>query len=162
MKQPILQRDYSFFTDPETKDQVRLLNARDVLYGLTLSCVVPCKVGHSVYAQAELRRFALETSRAFGTLQADPEPALLTVVQAVTSELGGLAFCESPTEWKQAQGSRSCWKCPAASARSGPCTSTRHLHQDMASSRFATFWQRLGIQKVVVRTLTSSLGPAET
>ena len=97
LKQPVLQCDYSFITDPETKDQVTLLNVRDVLSGLALSCVVPCK-GHSVYAEGELRRFVLETGRTFGTLQADPEPALLTVLQTVTSELGGLSLRKSPTQ----------------------------------------------------------------
>ncbi|CAK9020327.1 unnamed protein product [Durusdinium trenchii] len=125
LKQPVLQCDYSFITDPETKDHVTLLNVRDVLSGLALSCVVPCK-GHSVYAEGELRRFVLETGRTFGTLQADPEPALLTVVQTMTSELGGLSLRKSPTEWKQAQGA-------VGNAQQLLYAQVRALRQDFAS-----------------------------
>ena len=57
-----------------------------------------------IYAQAELRRFILETGRTFGVLQIDPEPALKALVSEVTSEVGGLAVRHSPTGWKQAQG----------------------------------------------------------
>ena len=93
----------AFLGDNSDDSQVTLLTAIDLLSGLGLSCVVPSK-GRSVYAQAELRRFILETGRTFGILQIDPEPALKALVSEVTSEVGGLAVCHSPTGWKQAQG----------------------------------------------------------
>ena len=74
-RQPVLQMDYSFIGDRPGEPQITLLNVVDVLSGLALSVVVPQK-GQSVYAQAELRRFVLETGRTFGILQSDPEPAL--------------------------------------------------------------------------------------
>ena len=100
LKQPVLQCDYSFFTDPKVEGSVTILNVRDVMSGLALACVVPHK-GRSVYAEGELRRFILETGRTVGVLQTDPEAS---VAETVTSELGGLALRKSPTEWKQAQG----------------------------------------------------------
>ena len=103
LKQPVLQCDYSFFTDPKVEGSVTILNVRDVMSRLALACVVPNK-GRSVYAEGELRRFILETGRTFGVLQADPEPSLVALAETVTSELGGLALRKSPTEWKQAQG----------------------------------------------------------
>ena len=103
LKQPVLQCDYSFFTDPKVEGSVRILNVRDVMSGLALACVVPNK-GRSVYAEGELRRFILETGRTFGDLQADPETSLVALAETVTSELGGLSLRKSPTEWKQAQG----------------------------------------------------------
>ena len=103
LKQPVLQCDYSFFTDPKVEGSVTILNVRDVMSGLALACVVPNK-GRSVYAEGELRRFILETGRTFGVLQADPEPSLVALAETVTSELGGLSLRKSPTEWKQAQG----------------------------------------------------------
>ena len=60
LKQPVLQCDYSFFTDPNVEGSVTILNVRDVMSGLALACVVPNK-GRSVYAEGELRRFTLET-----------------------------------------------------------------------------------------------------
>ena len=102
-KQPVIQLDYAFLGDNSDDSQVTLLTAIDLLSGLGLSCVVPSK-GRSVYAQAELRRFILETGRTFGILQIDPEPALKALVSEVTSEVGGLAVRHSPTGWKQAQG----------------------------------------------------------
>ena len=103
LKQPVLQCDYSFFTDPKVEGSVTILNVCDVMSGLALACVVPNK-GRSVYAEGELRRFILETGRTFGVLQADPEASLVALAETVTSELGGLALRKSPTEWKQAQG----------------------------------------------------------
>ena len=103
LKQPVLQCDYSFFSDPKVEGSITILNVRDVMSGLALACVVPNK-GRSVYAEGELRRFILETGRTFGVLQADPEPSLVALAETVTSELGGLALRKSPTEWKQAQG----------------------------------------------------------
>ena len=103
LKQPVLQCDYSFFTDPKVEGSVTILNVRDVMSGLALACVVPNK-GRSVYAEGELRRFILETGRTFGVLQADPETSLVALAETVTSELGGLSLRKSPTEWKQAQG----------------------------------------------------------
>ena len=41
----------------------------------------------------------------FGVLQCDPEPALKSLAQTVTSEVGGLTLRTSPTGWRQAQGS---------------------------------------------------------
>ena len=55
-------------------------------------------------AQAELRRFVLETGHTFGILQIDPEPSLKALVAEVTSEVGGLSVRHSPTGWKLAQG----------------------------------------------------------
>ena len=88
LKQPVLQCDYSFFTDPKVEGSVAILNVRDVMSGLALACVVPNK-GRSVYAEGELRRFILETGRTFGVLQADPEASLVALAETVTSELGG-------------------------------------------------------------------------
>ena len=101
-KQPVLQMDYSFITDP-SENQLTLLNVHDALSGLGMSCVVPNK-GYSVYARAELRRFVLEAGRTFGALQCDPEPSLKAVAEEVTSDLGGLSLRTSAVEWKQAQG----------------------------------------------------------
>ena len=103
MKQPVLQRDYSFMSDKGSDTQVTLLNARDVITGMSTSVVVPNK-GHSVYAEAELRRFVLDIGRTFGILQCDPEPALKAVGESVTSEVGGLSLRNSSVEWLQAQG----------------------------------------------------------
>ena len=103
LKQPVLQCDYSFFTDPKVEGSVTILNVRDVMSGLALACVVPNK-GRSVYAEGELRRIILETGRTFGVLQADPGASLVALAETVTSELGGLALRKSPTEWKQVQG----------------------------------------------------------
>jgi hypothetical protein len=103
-RQPILQMDYSFIGDKPGEPQITCLNVADTLSGLALSVVVPCK-GRSVYAQAELRRFVLETGRTFGILQADPEPSLKQLAQTVTGQIGGLSYRTSPTGWKQAQGS---------------------------------------------------------
>ena len=71
-RQPVLQKDYSFIGDKPGEPQITCLNVVDVMSGLALSVVVPCKGGssRSVYAQAELRRFVLETGRTFGILQA--------------------------------------------------------------------------------------------
>ena len=102
-KQPVIQLDYAFLGDNSENPQVTLVMAIDLLSGLGLSCVVPSK-GRSVYAQAELRRFVLETGRAFGILQIDPEPSLKALVAEITSEVGGLSVRHSPTGWKQAQG----------------------------------------------------------
>ena len=103
-RQPVLQMDYSFIGDRPGEPQITLLNVVDVLSGLALSVVVPQK-GQSVYAQAELRRFVLETGRTFGILQSDPEPALKQLAQTVTGQVGGLSWRASPVGWKQAQGS---------------------------------------------------------
>ena len=103
-RQPVLQMDYSFIGDRPGEPQITLLNVVDVLSGLALSVVVPQK-GQSVYAQAELRRFVLETGRTFGILQSDPEPALKQLAQTVTGQVGGLSWRTSPVGWKQAQGS---------------------------------------------------------
>ena len=70
-KQPVIQLDYAFLGDNSENPQVTLVTAIDLLSGLGLSCVAPNK-GRSVYAQAELRRFVLETGRTFGILQIDP------------------------------------------------------------------------------------------
>lgn len=104
-KRPVLQCDYSFISDPRTpsSEQLVLLNVHEVLTGLAMSCVVPSK-GFARYAAAELRRFILETGRAFGTLQCDPEPSLIAFAEHVLSEVGGLSLRKSPTAWKQAQG----------------------------------------------------------
>ena len=100
-RRPVLQMDYSFIGDSPGEPQITLLNVVDVLSGLALSVVVPQK-GQSVYAQAELRRFVLETGRAFGILQSDPEPALKQLAQTVTGQVGGLSWRTSPVGWKQA------------------------------------------------------------
>ena len=99
-KQPIIQLDYTFLGDNSDDSQVTLLTAIDLLSGLRFSCVVPSK-GRSVYAQAELRMFIVETGRAFGLLQIDPEAAFKALVSEVTSEVGGLAVRDSPSGWKQ-------------------------------------------------------------
>ena len=98
-KQPVIQLDYAFLGDNIDDPQVTLVTAIDLLSGLGLSCVVPSK-GRSHYAQAELRRFVLETGRTFGILQIDPK----ALVAEITSEVGGLSGRHSPTGWKQAQG----------------------------------------------------------
>ena len=67
-KQPVIQLDYAFLGDNSDDSEVTLLTAIDLLSGLGLSCVVPSK-GRLVYAQAELRRFILETGRTCGILQ---------------------------------------------------------------------------------------------
>ena len=106
LKQPVLQRDGSFFADPNVEEWVMIvmiLNGRDVMSGLALACAVP-KKGRNVHAEVELRRFIFETCRTFSVLQADPAASLVAVAETVTSELGGLAFRKSPTAWKQAQG----------------------------------------------------------
>ena len=106
LKQPVLQRDCSFFADPNVEEWVMIvmiLNVRDVMSGLALACAVP-KKGRNVHAEVELRRFIFETCRTFSVLQADPAASLVAVAETVTSELGGLAFRKSPTAWKQAQG----------------------------------------------------------
>ncbi|OLP95901.1 hypothetical protein AK812_SmicGene21924 [Symbiodinium microadriaticum] len=95
MKQPVLQCDYSFMSDKGSDTQVTLLNARDVITGMSTSVVVPNK-GRSVYAEAELRRFVLDIGRTFGILQCDPEPALKAVAETVTSEVDGLSLRNSP------------------------------------------------------------------
>ena len=69
MKQPVLQCDYSFMSDRGSDTQVTLLNARDVITGMSTSAVVPNK-GHSVYAEAELRRFVLDIGSTFGIITA--------------------------------------------------------------------------------------------
>ena len=71
-RRPVLQKDYSFIGDKPGEPQITCLNVVDVMSGLALSVVVPCKgrSSRSVYAQAELRRFVLETGRTFGILQA--------------------------------------------------------------------------------------------
>ena len=102
-KQPVIQLDYAFLDDNSENPQVRLVTAIDLFSGLGLSYVVPSK-GRSVYAQAELRRFMLETGRIFGILQIDPEPSLKALVAEIISEDGGLSVRHSPTGWKQAQG----------------------------------------------------------
>ena len=102
-KQPVIQLDYAFLGDNSENPQVTLVTAIDLLSGLGLSRVVPSK-GRSVYAQAELRRFVLETGRTFGILQIDPEPSLKALVAEITSEVGGLSVRHSPSGWKQAQG----------------------------------------------------------
>ena len=102
-KQPVSQLDYAFLGDNSENPRVTLVTAIDLLSGLGLSCVAPSK-GRSVNAQAELRRFALETGRTFGILQIDPEPSLKALVAEITSEVGGLSVRHSPTGWKQAQG----------------------------------------------------------
>ena len=102
-KQPVIQLDYAFLGDNSENPQVTLVTAIDLLSGLGLSRVVPSK-GRSVHAQAELRRFVLETGRTFGILQIDPEPSLKALVAEITSEAGGLSVRHSPTGWKQAQG----------------------------------------------------------
>ena len=101
-RQPILHMDYSFIGDTPGEPQITCLNVVDTLSGLALSVVVPCK-GRSVYAQAELRRFVLETGRTFGILQADSEPSLKQLAQTATGQVGGLSYRTSPTGWKQAQ-----------------------------------------------------------
>ena len=78
-KQPVIQLDYAFLGDNSENPQVTLVTAIDLLSGLGLSRVVPSK-GRSVYAQAQLRRFVLETGRTFGILQIDPEPSLKALV----------------------------------------------------------------------------------
>ena len=100
LKQPVLQCDYSFFTDPKVEGSVAILNARDVMSELALACAVPNK-GRSVYAEGELRRFIFEAGRTFGVLQADPEASLVALAETVTSELGGLSLRKSPTEWNK-------------------------------------------------------------
>ena len=70
-RQPVLQMDYSFIGDRPGEPQITLLNVVDVLSGLALSVVVPQK-GQSVYAQAELRRFVLETGRTFWNFAVRP------------------------------------------------------------------------------------------
>ena len=93
--------DYSFIGDSPGEPQITLLNVVDVLSGLALSVVVPQK-GQSVYAQAELRRFVLETGRTFGILQSDPEPALKQLAQTVTGQVGGSTFVENIAGWLEA------------------------------------------------------------
>ena len=102
-KRPVIHLDYAFLGDNSDDPQVTLVTAIDLLSGLGLSRVVRSK-GRSVYAQAELRRFVLETGRTFGILQIDPEPSLKASVAEITSEVGGLSVGHSPTGWKQAQG----------------------------------------------------------
>ena len=99
-KQAVIQLDYAVLGDNSDDSQVTLFTAINLLSGLGLSCVVPSK-GRSVYAQAELRRFILETGRTFGILQIDPEPALKALVSEITSDIGGRP---SRTGWKHAQG----------------------------------------------------------
>ena len=101
-KQPVIQLDYAFLGDDSENPQLALVTAIDLPSGLGLSCVVPSK-GRSVYAQAELRSFALETGRTFAILQIDPKPSLKALVAEITSEVGGLSVRHSPTGWKQAQ-----------------------------------------------------------
>ena len=95
---PVLQMDYSFIGDSPGVPQITLLNVVDVLSGLALSVVVPQK-GQSVYAQAGLRRFVLETGRTFGILQSDPEPALKLLDQTVAGQVGGHSW---RTRWLEA------------------------------------------------------------
>ena len=95
LKQPVLQSDYSFFTDPKVEGSVAILNLRDVMSGLALACGVLYK-GRSVYAEGKLRRFILETGRTAGVLQADPKASLVALAETVTSELGGLSLRKSP------------------------------------------------------------------
>ena len=109
-RQQVLQTDYSFIGDRPGEPQITCLNVVDVMSGLALSVVVPCK-GRSVYAQAELRRFVLKTGRTFGILQADPEPSLKQLAQTVTGQVGGLSYRSSPTGWRQDETSTgACWK----------------------------------------------------
>ncbi|CAE7926127.1 unnamed protein product, partial [Symbiodinium sp. KB8] len=107
MQQPVTQCDYSFMSDKGQENHVTLLNVRDVITGMSTSncsCDIVPNKGHSVYAEAELRRFVLDIGRTFGILQCDPEPELKAVVETVPSEVGGLSLRNSPAEWKQAQG----------------------------------------------------------
>ena len=103
LKQPVLQMDFSFLGDKPGEEQITILKVVDVLSGMALAVVIPTKA-RTLYSQAELRRFVLETGRTFGVLQADPEPALLAIATAVTGEVGGLSPRKTPVGWKQAQG----------------------------------------------------------
>ena len=86
-KQPVIQLDYAFLGDNSDDSQVTLLTSIDLLSGLGLSCVVPSKRG-SAFAQAELRRFILETGRTFGILQIDPEPLWIAALEWADLLLG--------------------------------------------------------------------------
>ena len=103
LKQPVLQMDFSFLGDKPGEEQITILNVVDVLSGMALAVVIPTKA-RTLYSQAELRRFVLETGPTFGVLQADPEPALLAIATAVTGEVGGLSLRKTPVGLKQAQG----------------------------------------------------------
>ena len=104
LRQPVLQMDFSFLSDKPGDDSVTILNVVDVLTGMSLSVVIPTK-SRTTYSQAELRRFVVEIGRTFGVLQCDPEPALRSIAEAVTGEVGGLSLRNTPKGWKQAQGS---------------------------------------------------------
>ena len=92
--------DSSFIGDSPGEPQITLLNVIDVLSGLALSVVVPRK-GQSVYAQAELGRFVLETGRTFGILQSDPEPALKQLAHD-GHRTSWWTFVENAVRWLEA------------------------------------------------------------
>ena len=75
----------------------------DVQTGLGMNVMVTQK-GVDAYSVNELKRFMYELGRTYGILQHDKEPALKALLRKVTDELGGLSVRETPTDWKQAQG----------------------------------------------------------
>ena len=72
---PLLQADYGFLVDRETREEFPVLTCIDVTTGLATSTVVQAK-GVNNYALAELRRFIHEVGRTTATLQTDQETSI--------------------------------------------------------------------------------------
>jgi len=88
-RSPVIQVDYGFLTVPDSKEQITVMTAIDIITGLSMATVVTSK-GANLHAVTELKRFILETGRSFAYLQSDQEPSIKAVLQAVVKQLPGL------------------------------------------------------------------------
>ena len=103
-RSPVIQVDYGFLTVPDSKEQVTVMTAIDIITGLATASVVTSK-GANLHAVTELKRFILETGRSFAFLQSDQEPSIKAVLQAVIKQLPGLTLRGAPTHSSASQGS---------------------------------------------------------
>jgi hypothetical protein len=88
--------------DPQTS--LVILSAVDTAKGLPMVTVVPAK-GAIPFADAERKRFVLETGRTHGILHCDAEPSIKDLVSTFARELGGLSVRTSPVASSQSLGS---------------------------------------------------------
>ena len=103
-RSPVIQVDYGFLTVPDSKEQITVMTAIDIITGLATASVVTSK-GANLHAVTELKRFILETGRSFAFLQSDQEPAIKAVLQAVIKQLPGLTLRGAPAHSSATQGS---------------------------------------------------------
>lgn len=86
---PVLQADYNFPIDKETKQDISALSCIIITTGMLSSCVMP-QMGAGDYPTVEQGWFAMECGRSPGVLQRDQGAPIHALARVPANASGGL------------------------------------------------------------------------